>query len=216
MWYDASSNSWTGAGSEKHAQFYNPSHVYDSTGSFVGVPERQASRVYDSTGSFVGMAERIGQSGGAGPSSSVVGTSDGGGGAGPASDAVVSRRASGVPERSSGLVLEIGNPSKVTQLVTAGRPMRPDAGWSDGQKFEDRWGEWGGAIGGLFVMGADLMNDNIRVPAAEYREKHGIPDKPQGGNALKPVFDWFQEVNAINGSATLGSNGVVYRTGGGF
>lgn len=48
----------------------------------------------------------------------------------------------------------------VTPLTADSSLLHLDKGWSDGSKFEDRWGEWGGAAAGLAVMAADLINHN--------------------------------------------------------
>lgn len=45
-----------------------------------------------------------------------------------------------------------------TPLVAGHKKLNLHPGWSDGQTFEDRWGEWGGSAAGLGVMIADLLN----------------------------------------------------------
>lgn len=55
-------------------------------------------------------------------------------------------------------LLELDKWDKATPLMTAGNKINTNRGWSDGQTFEDRWGEWGGGLAGLAVMGADLLN----------------------------------------------------------
>lgn len=60
-------------------------------------------------------------------------------------------------------ILEWDKQGKATPLTAMGKQLGTDRGWSDGQNFEDRWGEWGGSIGGLGTMAADLM--------ATYRHK---------------------------------------------
>jgi len=45
---------------------------------------------------------------------------------------------------------------KTTKLFWGGLALNLNRGISDGGDFEDRWGEWGGAIAGLAVMGADI------------------------------------------------------------
>lgn len=109
-----------------------------------------------------------------------------------------------------------------TQIVIGGHKMKQDPGWSDGGDFEDRWGEVGGAIGGLGTMGADLwrtFNSNF-APSSGY--------VPRGGNAWEttvgPAFydaagwavDLWNDNNAVMSSARLDATGNVVRTGGGF
>lgn len=53
--------------------------------------------------------------------------------------------------------LKEGKQDDVTPLAAANRKLAPHRGWSDGQTFEDRWGEWGGSAAGLAVMAADLI-----------------------------------------------------------
>lgn len=52
--------------------------------------------------------------------------------------------------------LKEGKLDDATPLMIGGDKMSPNLGWSDGQTFEDRWGEWGGSAAGLAVMGSDL------------------------------------------------------------
>lgn len=44
-----------------------------------------------------------------------------------------------------------------TPLVAFGKKLAQNHGFSDGQTFEDRWGEWGGGAAGLAVLAADLI-----------------------------------------------------------
>lgn len=55
---------------------------------------------------------------------------------------------------------------KATPLAAGGARLSPDRRWSDGQTFEDRWGEWGGSAAGLAVLAADLLKaarDRTRI-----------------------------------------------------
>lgn len=47
---------------------------------------------------------------------------------------------------------------KTTALHWGGMEMNLNHTNSDGGDFEDRWGEWGGGLAGLVVMGADLSH----------------------------------------------------------
>lgn len=83
----------------------------------------------------------------------------------------------------SPLTLKEGKIDDATPLAAGNRKLAPHLGWSDGQTFEDRWGEWGGSAAGLAVMAADLLK------AA--REQTRITRLPEGeGNYWLPRFKW--------------------------
>lgn len=75
--------------------------------------------------------------------------------------------------------LELDKWGKATPLVTGGREITTDRRWSDGQTFEDRWGEWGGGAAGIAVMIADLLNTNSETAAA-LRRKYPIDFSARG------------------------------------
>lgn len=79
--------------------------------------------------------------------------------------AVAKNRDNATPPAPAGSdnILKLGKQDDATPLTAMGKRLGTDRGWSDGQTFEDRWGEWGGSIGGLGTMAADLM--------ATYRHK---------------------------------------------
>lgn len=53
--------------------------------------------------------------------------------------------------------LEEDKAGKATPLMAGNNKLGLDRGWSDGQTYEDRWGEFGGGVAGLGVMAADLI-----------------------------------------------------------
>lgn len=55
-------------------------------------------------------------------------------------------------------LLPWGKEDGATPIRAAETPIAINRGWSDGQTFEDRWGEWGGGAAGIAVMIADLLN----------------------------------------------------------
>lgn len=55
-------------------------------------------------------------------------------------------------------VLPVGKFGSATPLVVGGERVAIDRRWSDGEKFEDRWGDWGGSLAGMGVMAADLVS----------------------------------------------------------
>lgn len=61
-----------------------------------------------------------------------------------------------LPGQGAPVELTEDKQGKATPLVAFNRQIRPARGWSDGQTYEDRWGELGGSIAGLGVMAADL------------------------------------------------------------
>lgn len=66
-----------------------------------------------------------------------------------------------------------------TQLLYwGGKQMNTRKDISDGGDFEQRWGEWGGAIAGLAVMGADVGN----MAASEIDRQKAVLEA--GGNAV--------------------------------
>lgn len=75
--------------------------------------------------------------------------------------------------------LELDKWDKATPLLTGGQPITTDRRWSDGQTFEDRWGEWGGGAAGLAVMIADLLNTNSET-AATLRKQFPIDFSARG------------------------------------
>lgn len=66
-------------------------------------------------------------------------------------------------------LLKEGKLDDATPLMASGSKISPDLGWSDGQTFEDRWGEWGGSAAGLAVMAADLLKAGAASRAALQR-----------------------------------------------
>ena len=68
-------------------------------------------------------------------------------------------------------ILPEGKLDDTTPLVAGGTKLDLDRRWSDGQTFEDRWGEWGGSLAGLAVLGADLLKHaqkNTRIKPAPF------------------------------------------------
>lgn len=56
-----------------------------------------------------------------------------------------------------------------TPLVAFGKKLGLNKGFSDGQTFEDRWGEWGGGAAGLAVMAADLVRTGYLSASAAHK-----------------------------------------------
>lgn len=75
-----------------------------------------------------------------------------------------------MPTLGSDGVLPEGKLDDVTPLVAAGQKIQQNRGWSDGQTFEDRWGEWGGGAAGLAVLAADLLKHSAHMRAALQRK----------------------------------------------
>lgn len=65
--------------------------------------------------------------------------------------------------------LKSGKLDDSTPLVAFGRKLGQDRGWSDGQTFEDRWGDVGGSIAGLGTMGADLYRTGNEMLGNDFR-----------------------------------------------
>ena len=62
---------------------------------------------------------------------------------------------------------------KRTPLVMFGRKLLQNHGFSDGQTFEDRWGEWGGGAAGLAVLAADLLKSGHALINSRRRSRYG-------------------------------------------
>lgn len=89
------------------------------------------------------------------------GSAKSGAGKGAAAAAAVKAAAKSVPYTGNGPgALPSGSVTmpKTTQLFWDGVPLPMARGISDGGDFEQRWGEFGGGIGGLGVMAADLSS----------------------------------------------------------
>lgn len=56
----------------------------------------------------------------------------------------------------NGWQLPVNKPDPVTPVYVGGLRLEPDRGWSDGGVAEQRYGEFGGSIIGLGVLGADV------------------------------------------------------------
>lgn len=114
----------------------------------------------------------------------------------------------------------------ITPLYWGGQRLQAATGWSDGDQFETRWGEWGGAIGGLAVMGADIA-ENVFTDKF-FEDLDGAPsaiadgivdfarylDQKRAANAAKaPSY-----ADTFGFGSTIGNRTGVpkYRTGGGF
>lgn len=112
-----------------------------------------------------------------------------------------------------------GAPSKVTKLWWDGVPLSINPRTSDGADFEDRWGEWGGGLGGIGVMADDLVFTPLRdvwtkAPAGGERIVRGFTEAiSQGwggqGTLQDDLAGMRKATNAISG-------GRGYVTGGGF
>lgn len=101
--------------------------------------------------------------GGVGGKQSVRVTFGGGAGAGSAG----TRGSNGVPIKGpgaakvasqAGFFSGIASNIETQLLYWGGKQLNTRKDISDGGDFEQRWGEWGGAIAGLGVMGSDLGN----------------------------------------------------------
>lgn len=69
------------------------------------------------------------------------------------------------------VVIPEGKLDDRTPIVLGSRKIATHPGFSDGQTFEDRWGEWGGSAAGLVVMGADALHNarqNTKVERAPF------------------------------------------------
>lgn len=62
---------------------------------------------------------------------------------------------------------EVGKSTR-TPVQIGGRWVDVDPGFSDGGDMEQRWGEWGGSLGGLVVMGADGWRELQRIEREAY------------------------------------------------
>lgn len=78
--------------------------------------------------------------------------------------------------------LPVDKMDKITPLQAGGATLARNPGWSDGQTFEDRWGEWGGSLAGLAVMAADLLRD------VQYRFPQGSMPWDSSYERLKSMF----------------------------
>ena len=150
-----------------------------------------------------------------GPGSSAAVMGSGNPGSGPGVSTVVTRRA------SSGAISLGGAfaPEKVTDLYAGGNRLAIDRKTSDGADWEDRWGEWGGALAGLGVMfndmahmadvrnGGIIRNDRIQQDAAN------LP-----GLLTEGAIDFARYLDDRRTEPTRREtdSGEWYRTGGGF
>ncbi|KKB09523.1 hypothetical protein [Devosia chinhatensis] len=128
---------------------------------------------------------------------------------GPGAGAVASTsaRTSGA---GSSLVINSGG-LKTTDLFVGGRKLAKDEGTSDGGDFEDRWGEWGGAIAGIGVM----LSDHWQI-LQEYNRASVEAEPLRGGGGFDRIVKSWGEMVQQNSSARLRQDGVVVKTGGGF
>lgn len=78
-------------------------------------------------------------------------------------------------DKNGDLLIPEGKLDERTPLVGNAKKLQQDAGWSDGQTFEDRWGEWGGSMAGLAVMAADLLNHARKTSRIEKAPFSWIP-----------------------------------------
>lgn len=97
-----------------------------------------------------------------------------------------------------------------TQIVMGGHNIVHDAGWSDGGDMEDRWGEWGGGIGGLGVMAADLwstgrvvMRDKVKEAdswlSQTFNSGTTFSNKPADfSNMTSPGWDFGADMRWLN------------------
>lgn len=69
----------------------------------------------------------------------------------------------------SDVVLKSKKLDDSTPLVAFGKKLGQDRGWSDGQTFEDRWGDFGGSIAGLGTMGADLYRTGKEMVGPDFK-----------------------------------------------
>lgn len=166
-----------------------------------------------------------------GPGAPGASTNGGGTGTGPGNPGAVAGR-----PRTAGsgtrLAIAEGGP-ETTPIFAGGSRVPADLGWSDGADFEDRWGEWGGALAGLGVMGADgleaasvrterIAEDLMGIPqwaasgvlwaarmADQTRSAGGLPS---GLPTNHYQNTWIEQ----NQTARFGADGTVWRTGGGF
>lgn len=72
----------------------------------------------------------------------------------------------------SDVVLKSGKLDESTPLVAFGKKLGQDRGWSDGQTFEDRWGDFGGSIAGLGTMAADLYRTGKEIDFGGVTQDH--------------------------------------------
>lgn len=98
---------------------------------------------------------------------------------------------------AEGLAVELGKSTR-TPIQIGGGFVTLDSGVSDGGDFEQRYGEFGGSVAGLFVAGADAWSHITRSPQAEgdivraEQIKRGIADLKRVNGVRDPAPEnWF-------------------------
>lgn len=91
------------------------------------------------------------------------------------------------PLMPEGGEFKVGDSNR-TPISIGGNYLRVDPGTSDGGDFEQRWGEFGGSVAGLFVMGKDLFHTTLRAGADQLG--------PHVGRAMLAVDDWWTANNS--------------------
>lgn len=190
-------------------------------------------------------------SGGSGPGNGSTQSGPGYAGSGPGAYGVAGAPQSSGPgngvvhRKSSGssLVLET-RLDPATRIVGNGREWNIDHSWSDGGVGEQRWGEWGGALYGLAVMGNDALYgmgvntkkvwDDVHhattpttwAPAladgiegfgaflGERRDAFNTPEAKWARERAEAVDPWFR--NSPIRQYNVDGQVVEYSTGGGF
>lgn len=103
-----------------------------------------------------------------------------------------------------------GQSMDTADLVARGRPILTDRGFSDAQKFENRYGELSDFIFGPLIAEADLMkNTGMTVGQYGLREADRVADSVRGqvdgfvnnqvDRGIRAAIDWFQKQRGNTG-----------------
>lgn len=117
-----------------------------------------------------------------------------------------------------------------TQIWIGGQKAAMDPGWSDGGDGEQRWGEWGGSLYGLGVMGADgvkwigdqltpkFHEDAAKLPKSLADGAVDLAGYLDAQRSAVLARDGYVSTNGFGSTSGTRNDldGPFYRTGGGF
>lgn len=122
--------------------------------------------------------------------------------------------------RSTGITLSGAGPEKTTELYSKGKKLAIDKSTSDGADWEDRWGEWGGGLAGLWVMANDLATMADVKHGGIIRNDRVVQDMSAAPAVIRDgMIDfagYLDERRRENLPGRMTSTGELYKTGGGF
>lgn len=202
----------------------------DSSSSLPRFATREIAEASSPGRSYAVVGDDIIRTSGPGSKTGQSATRDGPTGTGPGNPGAVTPGGGGGRGSGSRLTLT-GGPGEKIDLWAGGGQLVRDMGWTDGGEWEEAWGEWGGALAGLAVMGADLAkgaglntgkiaDDVSGVPswlaegavwAARMADQAKVTGLPSGLPTIHRDYSWFEQ----NATTRMGAEGH-WKTGGGF